>query len=351
MLFCGRVVQYFCKKRDMKTKDLLNALQMLDSDYGVFSSELDFRMIFNSLMRNLPKEVLKDIESDWGRWSKHVRLKASGFLKARNDIPEYLPVTVLVKRYKDLKGGKRSESRREITKRFDYLSVDEQHSVLDTFLNNGSLTDKVWAAKKARFRWRKEYMEPISNIWNAKELAVNLKIHLCKVVLEHFPSEFIIDNAEYIAEVVGYHEVCVKVGKETGFKVEWRRMSFPEQLYVKAKLGMEVNMMEMELQTYKYLYESAPFCVPAPYIRADADEALFYLIRGMDKITWAMGLLGMHEALIRLLYFLDIVKGEPACLSFSNMLRIMREKIVKYRLMDNICDFSKIEDEWQSSEK
>ena len=51
----------------MKTKDLLNALQMLDSDYGVFSSELDFKMIFNSLMRNLPKEVLKDIESDWGR--------------------------------------------------------------------------------------------------------------------------------------------------------------------------------------------------------------------------------------------------------------------------------------------
>ena len=124
----------------MKTKDLLNALQMLDSDYGVFSSELDFKMIFNSLMRNLPTEVLKDIESDWGRWSKHVRLKASGFLKARYDIPEYLPVTVLVKRYKDLKCGKRSESRREIIKRFDYLSADEQHSVLDAFLNNGSLT-------------------------------------------------------------------------------------------------------------------------------------------------------------------------------------------------------------------
>ena len=69
----------------MKTKDLLNALQMLDSDYGVFSSELDFKMIFNSLMRNLPKEVLKDIESDWSRWSKHVRLKASGFLKKPNE--------------------------------------------------------------------------------------------------------------------------------------------------------------------------------------------------------------------------------------------------------------------------
>ena len=95
-LLCCFVAEWcniFAKKRDMKTKDLLNAIQMLNSDYGVFSSELDFKMIFNSLMRNLPTEVLKDIESDWGRWSKHVRLKASGFLKARNDIPEYLPVT------------------------------------------------------------------------------------------------------------------------------------------------------------------------------------------------------------------------------------------------------------------
>ena len=56
----------------MKTKDLLNAIQMLNSDYGVFSSELDFKMIFNSLMRNLPTEVLKDIESDWEIGRAHV---------------------------------------------------------------------------------------------------------------------------------------------------------------------------------------------------------------------------------------------------------------------------------------
>ena len=31
MLFCGRVVQYFCKKRDMKTKDLLNAFLAHDN--------------------------------------------------------------------------------------------------------------------------------------------------------------------------------------------------------------------------------------------------------------------------------------------------------------------------------
>ena len=75
------------------------------------------------------------------------------------------------------------------------------------------------------------------------------------------------------------------------------------------------------------------------------NDPLLFNVAGMEHIVWAMGKLGMHEALFRLFRFSQLVKNEPLCYCRENMASIVREKIMQYGLMGNILvlnDYKKL---------
>lgn len=318
----------------METKELLSSLYELVENTIIcpdaVNDDTDVRTIINSLLRHLPDEALKEINWTNG-WSSQMCAKSCGFLKSRitKKVQENYPLETLTQWYAQEGRGKRSLAMSQFRRRFDYFCPEEQKGILLTVFEYGSFTDSFWASKKAKMQWRQEYEEYLANLWTETDIKNRHMHELSKIVLECMPDEFIIQHMWPLAKELGYHNVCIKVGKYPGFQIEWGRMSFPEQLYVKAKLDIDVDHYETELQIYRYLYENAHIRrMPGRYDRGIGhDDPLLFNIYGMEHIIWAIGKFGMHEALFRLYDFTYIVKNEPLCYSFENMARIIKEKI------------------------
>ena len=335
----------------METKELLSSLYEFVEDSIIYheavNDDTDIRIIINSLLRHLPDESLKEINYA-NCWSSQMCVKAGDFLKSRRrKVQENYPVGDLLHWYVQEGSGKRSLAMSQFRRRFDSLCPDEQNEILKTVFAHGSFTDSLWASKRAKNQWRQEYGEYLAKLWSETDMKNIHMSELSEIVLECMSDEFIILNKWRLAKDLGYHKVCIKVGKCPGFEIEWDRMYFPEQLYVKSKLDIEVEHHETELQIYRYLYENADIRrMPGRYDRGIThDDPLLFNIYGMEHIIWAMGKFGMHEALFRLYDFTYIVKNEPLCYSFENMARIIKEKIAQYGLQENILNFEELNEE------
>lgn len=322
----------------MKESELLVKLYNIDEEYekNGYAESPDDKMIVNALLRHLPKELLEEITLFYG-WSNLMSLKARAFRREKKEVPQYYPVQQLLSWYNNPRSRKISFAKKELMVRFEYLSWEEQHDILLAFFRRGPKTDMLWAAKKSRHRWKPEYIPFVEDMWNRHLVYDKTGTFISKIVLEHFPSDFIIKNQWRLSEILGYHEVCIRVGNEENFKIEWDRMYFPEQLYVKAKLGFEIDVVATELEIYKYLHEDARFCVTNnEYVLRHPSVPLFYNIEGMEYIVWAMGKFRMIDALLRLLQFNKMILNDPECTTFDNMLSLIRNKIQQYDLTKKI---------------
>lgn len=333
----------------MDTKELLDNLHKLTIDDtdgpGELQSDKDGQIIINALLRHLPEDVLKEIQ--WPDWGGMMIRKAKNFIKSRNRaLSVNHPVDLLLKWYCECGSGKRRLAMSEFRRRFDYLCPDEQKEIILTVFKNGPITDCIWAAKKSKLRWNPEYATDLARVWLQVDLHNRCIADLSKAVLENLSPDFIIQHKWRLAKVLGYHLVCIKLGNKIGFEIEWERMYFPEQLYVKAQLGIAVDHHETELKIYRYLYENVSVSRPYdPYSVGINNDPLLFNVAGMEHIVWAMGKLGMHEALFRLFRFSQLVKNEPLCYCRENMASIVREKIMQYGLMGNILvlnDYKKL---------
>ena len=74
----------------------------------------------------------------------------------------------------------------------------------------------------------------------------------------------------------------------------------PAYFYVMAKLGRKVDFEAMEYRFYDFLYT-----YPYNYAYLEFKPVSLLSIDGVGRMIWAMGVLGMQDALARLLEFLD----------------------------------------------
>ena len=136
---------------------------------------------------------------------------------------------------------------------------------------------------------------------------------LAYVILRHFPNEYILQEQTRLSDIAGYQYVCARVGNEPSFVLDESRLSTPDHFYVLAKLGREVDANALEQRFYDYL-----LTYPYDYKRLQHKPVSLLSIEGVDRMIWAMGVLGMQDALVRLLEFRDKVMSKVQNVHVNN---------------------------------
>lgn len=285
--------------------------------------------LFSAILKTIPKESLKEMLKSESLETfgplKEIREKIWRFSRERpiRERRKNESISILLKLYLDKKSKRVVYARERLRDRFDKQSYREQNRILRAFLA-GSVSDCDWAGIVLRDHWRKEMASLVDEVWKRTRNRT-----LSYVILRHFANNYILREQESLIEVAGYVHVCARVGNEPTFEMDESRLSTPDYLYVMARLGREVDMDEMEKRIYGFLLSYA-----GNYHERGWRYPSFHSIQGWERMIWAMGELGMQDALVRLMVFVNTVKKnvdnkslrsiEYAWISF---LRIIKKQI------------------------
>ena len=259
----------------------------------------DQSKIYTAILKTIPKETLVKMAAQLKRepdcaislvdkieWMSQEHHPKSSI---KNE-----PIGRLLRYYLDKKSKKVVYARTQLRSRFLHQGYQEQNKILKAFLN-GSKDDCEWAARYLRDNWRKEMAEAVSAAWDKTGIQT-----LAYVILRHFPDDYILKEQTKLSEIAGYQYVCARVGNDPSFVFDESRLITPDYFYVMAKLGRNVDATAMEQRFYDYLLS-----YPYDYRRLHFKPLSLLSIDSVNRMIWAMGVLGMQDALIRLLDFLE----------------------------------------------
>ena len=260
--------------------------------------------LYTAILKTIPKETLMAIASRLRRQPNCALSLIEKIEWMSQEHPPKIivrnePIGRLLRYYLDKKSKKVAYARTQLRSRFIHQSYQEQNRILKAFLK-GSKHDCEWAARSLRDNWRKEMTGYVSDAWENTGVKT-----LAYVILRHFPNEYILQEQTKLSDIAGYQYVCARVGNEPSFIIDESRLSTPDHFYVLAKLGREVDANAFEQRFYDYL-----LTYPYDYKRLHHKTVSLLSIDGVDRMIWAMGVLGMQDALIRLLEFRDKVMSK-----------------------------------------
>jgi hypothetical protein len=170
-------------------------------------------------------------------------------------IPRNRPIASLIKLYLDKKSGKVSDARKEIQKRFDYLDWKDQKRIILAFLQSGK-SDREWAYGKIYRQWDDCYLEPLKALWERNHENV-----CAWSVIQHFPIEYVRENASQLEEVNGYYHLCQRLAEEPSYKINRSKLRDKEYLLVKLNTHREVTEDEAKDIFFRSLHD---FCLTEP---------------------------------------------------------------------------------------
>ena len=278
--------------------------EIVSENNVVLELDHDRDKLYTAILKTIPKDVLAGIAH---RLSWEPGIAASLVNKIewlsrehpKSASPHNEPLTTLLKLYLDKRSKRVVYARLHLKDRFHKQSYRDQNRILRAFLN-GSNTDCEWACRILRDNWRKELARDIKEAWKKSR-----KPMLAYVILRHFPNAFILEEQERLAQAATYPHVCARVGNEPSFKMDESRLGVVDYLYVMAKLGRSVDSGDAERRLYSFLLDYDGYYDGCLYPKPS-----FSSINGWDRMVWAMGVLGMQDALVRLLDFENRVKEE-----------------------------------------
>ena len=279
---------------------------VFDHDKPVLELDHDQDKLYTAILKTIPKETLLDIaqELDKKRNSgdevADILVQKIEWMSKEHPQKENIKnatITSLMNQYLDKKSKKVKHARDLLRDRFDKQSYLVQNRILREFLK-GTKTDYEWAGRRLRDNWRPEMKALVGEVWKKTRNQI-----LAYVILRHFPNSYIIQEQYELEKVVNYAYICARVGNDSSFNMDLSRFSVPELFYVLAKLNRLVDAEDMEKRLYDYLLN-----YDYNYSDLVFQPISFASIKGMDQIVWAMGVLGMQDALIRLLNFENRVK-------------------------------------------
>ena len=267
----------------------------------VLELDHDQDKLYTAILKTVPKTTLAEIANEL-RYDRNVAVslihKIEWLSEEHPKIgkPKNEPILTLLDLYLNKKSKQVRYARKCLRERFDKQSYRDQNRILRAFLE-GPAIDCDWAGRVLRDNWRKELSGKIKEAW-----ARSKRQMLAYVILRYFPNRYILQEQLSLTQTAGYQYVCARIGNEPEFEMDESRLSTPELLYVMAKLGRTVEDEVMEKRIYDFLlhYEG--------YYDLLSVTPSFSCIPGWDKMIWAMGVLGMQDALIRLLGFENRIK-------------------------------------------
>ena len=103
------------------------------------------------------------------------------------------------------------------------------------FLQSGK-TDREWAYNKVYYQWDDSYLEQIRTLWELHHE------YVCAwSVIEHFPIEYVKENAQILEEVNGYYHLCMRFSEDPSYAIDRSKLSDKEFLLVMLNAHREVD--------------------------------------------------------------------------------------------------------------
>lgn len=144
------------------------------------------------------------------------------------------PIATIIKGFLDKKGGKVSESRREIHNRFYALDWKCQKQILYASLQSGRY-DREWAYTQLYAVWDDCFIPVLKELWEQYH-----EKRLSWLIIRVFPIDYLKKEFENLSEGRNYFFLFLRLHNETDFVLDKTRLNEADLLGVKTKLREEI---------------------------------------------------------------------------------------------------------------
>lgn len=204
--------------------------------------------------------------------------------KSKHYAEKNLSIATLLKYYTTPCSGKKDFAGKQLKKRYDAQSYNNQKRILSAFLES-NMTDRKWACIRLYRDWDPYFTSRIKKAWHA-----HYDQSLAYVIVKHFPASFIQKELNEIKGLVDYWAICVRLGNNTSFKIDWNKLPLDEELYVRSELGMK-DEKNLENKFFMFLSEKCEQCAHYFFLKssgASDEEWMNYIDKKDDIVEWAI---------------------------------------------------------------
>ena len=186
--------------------------------------------------------------------------------------------------------GRIIKARSELKKRVPFVSFSEQKKILCAFFENVSV-DRLFALRYLDTKWDDFYTPYVEKAWRQFH-----EWQAAKVIVHHFPLEFIQANQEDLANDYNYLQMRLRLPAVAPID----RMRLPDSayLYLCARQSIPVSDKKAE----HILYQNTLNTIGAAHISTSVLNH-----RTIRSIVWSLGVLGKTEILLRFAEFIKVL--------------------------------------------
>lgn len=196
----------------------------------------------------------------------------------------------------NVRKGWASKVKSELKRRFDYMSWEEQVSVMKVMFK--TKVDRKWCYKKMRYWWNDAFTEDLMACWEKYH-----EENAAEVVARYAPMEFVMKYEDELARLVPA-TLCLRTGKMS---------------YIEGKLNSEQ-------ECYSYIFVLSRL---KPQLEYEAMKKLLYRVVAFDLLSYSQSLsiIGINQFYGDLTSFLISAFGKMGCADI----------IVEYEKWRNEC--------------
>lgn len=199
--------------------------------------------------------------------------------------------------------GLRIKARKALKERVPYVSFEEQQKILRTFFENASV-DRLFALRYLDTHWDDYYKSNVNKVWREHH-----EMEAARVIIHHFPQDFVRDNRIELAKDYNYLQVRLRLPPT--FPIDRKELSDSAYLYLCARQSLPISDKEAECLFYQNIldaigsyYIGNPWRVHPKY----SEQANYYDnslcdIPTISSMVWSLGMLGKTEILLRFVEF------------------------------------------------
>lgn len=176
------------------------------------------------------------------------------------------PLQQLLNDFANGRGEQLKQTRRQLQKRFDVQSFDDQELIIETFMKKGQKTDVVWCSKYfieyyadtviyqdqafdvvGQLFWKDKYLDIVKRYW--EEDIENYK--LLKVILQFDSIEYMKEKinelesySDGVIDDVAYPQLLIKVCEDKNYTLPKDRLTPFQIAYISAKTDRSITEEE-----------------------------------------------------------------------------------------------------------
>lgn len=201
-------------------------------------------------------------------------------------VPRNKPIKQLLKDYSTK--GRIIKARAELKKRVPFVSFSEQKQILCAFFD-GIAIDRQFTLRYLDTNFDAVYSPYVERAWRMFH-----EWQSAKVIVHHFPLEFILANQEALANDYSYLQMRLRLPPDA--PIDRKRLTDSAYLYLCARQSIPVSDEESE----HILYQNTLNIIGAAHIKTVLD------FRTISSMVWSLGVLGKTEILLQ---FADFQKA------------------------------------------